>query len=409
MKLLIKLAWRNIWRNKRRSVLTLIAIVFAAFASVVMRGIQEGTYELNIKNAVNMFSGYLQIQKSGYQENPSLNKNFKFSDDIKTAISSVDGIVGYAPRVYADGLISYKDNSLGAAIFGVDPAQEINTSNFMDRVNKGKFFNASDGYEIVLGTKLLENLKAEIGDDIIILAQGYDGSLGNLRFKIVGTIKMGLAQFDASSAFIGLETAQELTAMYGRIHAVAVKIDDISNLEGIVTTLINKINDQNIAVLPWDEVMADFKQSIELDNVSGIFMLLILIIIVAFGILNTVLMSVTERFNEFGVILSIGMPQFKLVLVVLLETIFLTLIGIFIGDIIGWIINYIIILNPIEFSGELGKIYEEYGFLPRMEAVNYPSVFINTTLTILIVSIISSLYPAYKTFKLEPLKGIRYT
>jgi len=99
MKLLIKLAWRNIWRNKRRSVLTLIAIVFAAFASVVMRGIQEGTYELNIKNAVNMFSGYLQIQKSGYQENPSLNKNFKFSDDIKTAISSVDGCFFQLPGI----------------------------------------------------------------------------------------------------------------------------------------------------------------------------------------------------------------------------------------------------------------------------------------------------------------------
>lgn len=409
MKLLLKLAWRNIWRNKRRSILTLCAIVFATFASVAMRGIQLGTYELNISNAVNMFSGYMQIQKKGYQQNPSLNKNFRYNKNIKETIESVPGVISYAPRVYTDGLISFKDNSLGAAIFGVDPLREKSTTTFLNRINEGIFFETPDTYEIVLGTKLLQNLKAKIGDDIVILAQGYDGSLGNLKFKIIGTVKMGMQEFDASTAFIGLETAQELAAMYGRIHSVALKVDDMNNIATIRAKLTQKLNDKNLAVLSWEEVMSDFKQSIELDNVSGIFMLLILIVIVAFGILNTVLMSVTERFNEFGVTLSIGMPQMKLVLLVLIETIFLTLIGVVIGDIIGWVINHIIILNPIEFTGELGKIYEEYGFLPRMESSNTPTIFINTTLTILIVSILSALYPAYKTYKLEPLKGIRYT
>ena len=407
MKMLFKLAWRNIWRNKRRSILTLCAIVFAAFASVVMRGFQIGTYELNIKNAVNMFSGYLQIQAKGYQDNPSLNKCFVFSNEIKTALDSSENVVSYAPRVYADGLISYKDNSLGAAIYGIDPKEELNTSNFMDRIKKGNFFSDSDGYDIVLGTKLMENLKADIGDEIVILAQGFDGSLGNLKFKIVGTIKMGFAEFDASAAFIGFETAQELTSMYGRIHVIAVKLNDLSNLNETETYLSSNIDDKNISVLPWDIVMSDFKQSIELDNVSGIFMLLILIVIVAFGILNTVLMSVTERFNEFGVVLSIGMPQLKLV--VILETIFLTLIGIVIGELIGWITNYILILNPIELSAELSQIYEDYGFLPQLESSIHFGIFLNTSLTIIIVAVISSLYPAYKTYKLEPLKGIRYT
>jgi len=374
-----------------------------------MRGMQIGTYELNISNAVNMFSGYIQIQKNGYRQNPSINKNFKYNNEIEEKINSVPGILGYAPRVYADGLISFKDNSLGAAVFGVDPQKEKSTTKFLDRVKEGKFFESHDTYEIVLGTKLMENLKAKIGDEIVILSQGYDGSLGNLKFKIIGTVKMGMQEFDASTAFIGLETAQELVAMYGRIHAIAIKADDITNVENIQNVLTQKLNDGNLAVLSWEEVMSDFKQSIELDNVSGIFMLLILITIVAFGILNTVLMSVTERFNEFGVTLSIGMPQMKLVSLVFIETFFLTLIGIVIGDIIGWFINYILILNPVEFGGELGKIYEEYGFLPRMESTNTISIFINTTLTILLVSMLSSIYPAYKTYKLEPLKGIRYT
>lgn len=409
MRLLIKLAWRNIWRNKRRSLLTLCAIVFATFASVAMRGMQIGTYELNISNAVNMFSGYLQLQKKGYQQNPSLNKNFKYTNNIKEKLESDENVISFAPRVYADGLISYKDNSLGAAIFGIDPQKEKTTATFINRINDGRFFTTTDSYEIVLGTKLLQNLKAGIGDDIVILAQGFDGSLGNLKFKIVGTVKMGMQEFDASTAFIGLETAQDLVAMYGRIHALAIKVNDISLVEPVKTELAEKIDDPDLVLLSWDEIMSDFKQSIELDNVSGIFMLLILIVIVAFGILNTVLMSVTERFNEFGIILSIGIPQIKLVSLVFIETLFLTMIGVIIGDVIGWFINYMLILNPIEFGGELGRIYEEYGFLPRMESTNTISIFINTTLTIVIVSLLSSLYPAYRTYKLEPLKGIRYT
>jgi len=132
-------------------------------------------------------------------------------------------------------------------------------------------------------------------------------------------------------------------------------------------------------------------------------------VIVAFGILNTVLMSVTERFNEFGISLSIGMPQLKLVYLVLIETVFLTLLGIALGNIIGWGINYYILLNPIQVGSEIGKIYEEYGFLPVIESSLNITIFIYTSISVLIISLVSCLYPVYKVYKLEPLKGIRYT
>ena len=128
--------------------------------------------------------------------------------------------------------------------------------------------------------------------------------------------------------------------------------------------------------------MPDFKQSIDLDNISGILFLLILIVIVAFGILNTVLMSVTERFNEFGISLSIGMPQMKLVYLVFIETIFIAIMGIVLGNIIGWGINYYILLNPIQFSGEFEQIYAEYGFLPVIESSLDITIFINTSVSI---------------------------
>ncbi|MFC2084486.1 ABC transporter permease [Bacteroidota bacterium] len=411
MKLLLKLSWRNIWRNKRRSIFTLAAIVFATLAAIAMRGIQIGTYDVNIKNAVEMYSGFLQIQRNGYQENPSLQLSFFMNEELLEKINSTEEIISYSPRISAGGLVSFQDNSYGIALLGIDPRKEEETSKILTKIKNGFFFKSDTSSEIVLGHKLLENLNAELGDYVVVLSQGLDGSLGNLKFKIVGTTKTGSPELDGMAAFIGIRTAQELLAMYGeRINSIAIKLDDLEN----INTVKEKMNDadlrnNDLAVLTWEEIMPDFKQSIELDNISGIMMLFILIIIVAFGILNTVLMSVTERFNEFGVTLSIGMPQVKLVHLIFIETILLTGIGLILGNILGGIINYIIVNNPIEVGGDLAYIYEEYGFLPLIESSMKISIFINTSLTVLLVSIIACLYPIYKVYKLEPLKGIRYT
>lgn len=410
MRLLFKLAWRNIWRNKRRSFLTLAAITFASFAAIAMRGMQVGTYEVNIKNAVEMFTGYLQIQKEGYQKNPSLNTAFRYNSELKNILDNNGQILAYSPRVLASGLIGYKDNSYGTALFGIDPEAESKTTKIMSKLQEGRFFNSDTSLEVVLGEKLLDNLKASIGDEVVVLGQGFDGSLGNLKFEVVGTIKTGSADLDQMAVFMGIQTAQELLSLYGnRIHSLAIRINDLSSIPEQQERLSAALKGKDLDILSWDEVMPDLKQSIELDNISGILMLIILIIIVAFGILNTVLMSVTERFNEFGVTLSIGMPQLKLVWLVLIETMIISLVGIIAGDLLGAGMNYYLIQNPIEFGSEFAGIYEEYGFLPQLVSSLKPAIFINTTLLILIISIVACLYPMYKVYKLEPLKGIRYT
>jgi ABC-type lipoprotein release transport system permease subunit len=374
-----------------------------------MRGLQLGTYEVNIKNAVRLFSGYLQIQKEGYKENPSLRKSFRLTPEVTQMLENDPAITGYAPRVYADGLISFKDNSLGTAIFGVVPELEKNVITFQEKIEEGKFFEGDSSNKVIVGYKLLENLNAEVGDSIVILAQGYDGILGNLIFEISGTVKTGSGEFDRASVFMGLSKLQELLAMYGRLNVVALSTVDLDQVTVVQNRLNQSLQDKNLVALTWDEVMPELKQLIQLDNVSGILMLAILVIVVAFGILNTVLMSVTERFREFGISLAMGMPQGTLVLLVILESIIITLIGILLGNLAAYGVNYYIVQNPIIFGSELGALYEEYGFLPRMESSVDLSIFFNTSLTIFIVSLVSIVYPALKVFRLEPLKGIRYT
>ncbi len=407
--MLIKLAWRNIWRNKRRSIITILAVTFAVMLSIAMRGLQLGTYEVNIETVVNMFSGYLQIQKTGYQKNPSLQKSFSFDQNLREILRKEARITGFTPRVVGDGLISFKENSAGAAILGIAPKTEKTLSEIMNKLNAGRFFQGDSSNEIVIGHTLLANLKVEIGDTVVVLAQGYDGSLGNLLFRIAGTLKTGSREFDAGAVFMGLSTAQDLLAMYGRVNMIAISLDDLDDIPGVQNNLNRALQNSQLTALKWNEIMPDFEQTIQLDNIGGILFLGILVVVVAFGIMNTVLMSVTERFREFGVTLSIGMPQRKLVLQVFLETLFIALIGIVIGNILAAGINYYIVQNPIVFGGEFAELYAEYGFLPRLESSLKGHIFRNSSLATFIISILAGLYPLLKVYRLEPLKGIRYT
>ncbi len=409
MKLLLTLGWRNIWRNRRRSLITILAVTFAVMLSIVMRGIQLGTYDVNIRHVVELFSGYLQIQAPGYQKNPSLHKSFKLSDSLRVLLETDKRVIGTAPRILGDGLISYRDYSQGAVIVGIDPELERQVSKLPSRVTSGSFLASDRQDAIVVGHKLLENLKAQTGDTIVLLSQGFDGSLGNLRFVITGALKSGLGDLDRSLVLMNLDAARELLVMEGRVSLIAIKLDDLGEISSFQEDHAGSLETMGMALLEWKEVMPDFEQSIELDNVSGILTLGILILVVAFGITNTVLMSVTERFREFGIILSIGMQHTRLVWLIFLETVMIIVLGLVLGNILAYGINYYLVLNPIEFSGEFGAIYEEYGWLPRLESTLKLSSFLNTSLAILVISIVSTLYPIMKVLKLEPLKGIRYT
>ncbi len=409
MKLLIKLAWRNLWRNRRRSLLTLLAIAFATLASIGMRGIQHGTYAVNIENTVRILSGYLQIQPEGYQKNPTLNKVVRLNGELKEALDKTPGLKGYTPRISTFGLVSYLDNSFGTSIMGIDPESEKSVTNIHEKVKEGEFLKSSDGFDILLGYKLMENLKAEVGDEIVLLSQGYDGSLGNLKFRIAGAVKFGIQDVDVMTAFIGIETARELLAMWGKSNIVAISLNGLDDVAPARDYLTTNLPDDNYKVLTWNEVMPDFEQTIALDNVTGLFFLTILVIIVAFGILNTLLMSVSERFREFGVSLSIGMPQVKLVAVVILESVFISFLGVLSGNICGYFLNSHLAANPITFGNEVGEISQEYGFMPIIQSTTDPGIFINISLLIMFIAILATLIPAYKVYRLEALKGIRYT
>lgn len=409
MGMLFMLAWRNFARNKRRTAITIAAVSIATLLSIVMRGLQTGTYRANIRNAVELFSGYLQIQDPDYQDNPTLHHSFRPTPRIIAALNDQPGVINYAPRVATEGLVSFHETSLGAALVGIDPVREPEVTTINERLDRGRFLESSSAREVVVGDRLLENLGADLGDSVVVLSQAYDGTLGNFFFTIVGTIKTGSPELDRNGLFMGLGAAQVLLGMEDRVSMLAVALTRVEAVDEVDEELEGRLEPLGVKCLPWHEIMPELKQSIQLDNISGILMLAVLVVVAAFGILNTMLMSITERFHEFGVLLAVGMPNRKLCAVVFMETVFIVLSGLLIGNLAAAGVNSHIVAHPIEVTGSLSATYEQYGFIPRMESTLSAGVFIRPSFIMLAVSLVAFLYPGWKLLRLRAMKGIRYT
>ncbi len=413
--LLIRLAWRSLWRNWRRSIIAMAAVIFAIALSIIQRGMQYGTYAETISTAVRASTGYLQIQKEGYNKSPTLEKSFVMTPAIEKAIEDSHSIDGSSPRIETEALLSYHDQSLGAMIMGVAPKTEGEVTDFPSKVVQGRFLSVdssaaeSNVAQIVVGDKLLQNLGAQVGDSVVVLAQGFDGMLGNMFARIVGTFRTGSTEFDRMGVFMNIHSLQDFLNMGNRINAIAISVRDPNDIQRLSEKLSRTLKTRGLVALPWQDLLPQLKQMIELDDSSGVLYIIILLFVVGFGILNTVLMSITERFREYGVMLSLGMSQEKLVLAVALEVFFMLVIGFIVGNGIGVAVNYYWVHHPIVIGGDMAKLYQEYGFAPVFVSSLSFKVFLDSTLTILGISVVAAVYPLWRVLRLEPLKGIRYT
>jgi len=413
--LLIQIAWRSLWRNRRRSSLVIAAITFAASLTMIKMNVDNGTIFEAIKDAARLSTGFIQIQKPGYVNNPTLQKSFVVSPELKRAIESNLSITGASPRIEADGLLSHKEHSIGVVIMGISPASEKSITDFQNKVSAGRFLSESTSQhsgtpEIVVGYRLLQNLKAKVGDSVVVLCQGFDGVLGNMFARIVGTFRTGSDEFDRMGAFMDIVDLQPFLTMDDRVNAVAISVGKMDDVAEVTSQLDSTLEPLGLVAVPWQELMPQMDQTLKFKQSGDFVFMIILLVVVGFGILNAVLMSVTERFREYGVVLSLGMQQEKLVVTVAIETLFMIVIGIVLGNLLGVGISYYISVHPIVIGGNLEQIYKQYGFnVPMITSHVSTATSVLASSTVLIISFASTFYPLWRVLRLEPLKGIRYT
>lgn len=402
-----RLAWRNIWRQKRRTWLTASAMIFSNVLLVFMIALQFGSYDMMINNSLRMFSGQVQIQRDGYQDSQKIRQTVDNIRDLAGNIRGQFPAANVTARASAFVLVSSEDRSFGSRLVGVEPAYEHGVSTIPGLLIEGRYLDDPDAAEIVIGSVMARNLKVTVGAELTFLGSGKDGSFAAGVVNVVGIFDSGSREIDRGLAELPLAYFQDAFAMGGSGHVIAISLDDINAVPAMIGPLQTLIAAQDgLRVLDWEMLMPGLKQAIQADMTSAWFMYGVLIILVAFSVLNTQLMSVLERTREFGVIMALGIKPRRLAMLVLLETFLMAAIGLLIGVLLGSMVAAYFAHAGFAYPG-----MDELAAKFNMPAVMYPALepfaLMLGPSVVFIFCMFAGIYPALKLYQLRPVEAMR--
>ena len=472
MKEELKIAWRNLWRNRRRTIITAASIFFAVFFAVIMRSYQLGSYDHMINNVIESFTGYLQVQHVKYQDNPLIDNSFDYNDSIASAISGIDKVISVTPHLESFTLASSGMQTKGVAVIAIDPVKEKNFSdpesklvkyritseaikqmkteavipeNVLEKVNKNldrsysssarlklelglpdednelflpeilKCSEISNGFltkddeGILVSDKLASYLKVTIGDSVILMGQGYHGVSATGIFPVRGIIKMPSPEIDNKLIIMTIPAAQKFFDAEDKITSLVVNLTDKSNrtIKMAKARINSLLRDKNTIAKTWYELNPILYQQIQGDSQSGMAMLAVLYFIIFFGIFGTVLMMVSERKREFGVLVAIGMQKKKLKSIVTIEMILLGAIGLVSGLLASVPLILYFYYYPIVLKGDMANMMEDYGCDAVMPTAWFGPYFYWQVVIVAFMVILATLYPLRKIGKLKEIEALR--
>ncbi|NIR48196.1 ABC transporter permease [candidate division KSB1 bacterium] len=405
----VDLAWRNIWRNRRRTLITVAAVAFAILIVAITRSLQYGTYDMMESLAVRLYNGEIQVQREGFHEEQSLTYFLKEQEkDWQALIQKYPQLTAYTKRITGFGLVSSDSASTGALIVGIEPEKEREITEFADMVQRGRQLQLKDYGVVLLGQTLARNLQADVGDTVVVLTQGYRNQLGADSYMVKGTVSVGSAELDRAMMIMPLRNAQELFSLYDGITQVVFSSNNFRKADDYASKLTKDLGDERYEILSWEELMPELKQIILVDNISGAIYLAFILIVVGIEIFNTTMMSVLERTREFGILQAIGMKSQKIGGLILFESLLKLLIALGVGLIVSLIVVSILSQLNIPLPEEMREAYANYGFvLDSMKFSNGVRVYFEPIMAVALIALLALIFPLYKTSKLTPMEAFR--
>ncbi len=402
--MILKIAFRNTLRQKRRTILTGLAMIVGFTLLSVTIGLSDGAYG----NIIAMFTrnriGHIQVHREGYLDKPSLYKTIDNVSAVGEVIQSTAGVEAWTPRIYGAGLGSVGEKSTAVQIIGVDVARETQATRFDQKVVEGSTLAEIPSHEAVIGKGLAKIVSATVGSEIVIVSQGADGSIANDLYRIVGIVESGDDITDRVACYLHIEDAQELLVLEGRVHEIVVIVSNINRVDNVVSAIKTHLNDPTLDVAPWQQVAKSFYRAMRTDQQGDAISRWVIMLIVAIGVLNTVLMSVLERTREYGVLKAVGTKPVQIFWLVVCEVVIITLASICVGALLGVLSNYLLSIYGITYPEEI-----TYGGmkLKTLYAEVNLRCLVTPAITVLVSATIVSLFPAIKAARIMPAKAMR--
>ncbi len=401
----IIIAWRNLWRKPWRTIITSGSIFFGVLLSSLMTSMQYGSYEAMISNVVQFYSGYMQIFTEEYHENKTINNTFVLSDSLESIIKNEKGITHYTPRLEYFSLASSEEITKGSVIIGIDPDGENKVTELKKWVKKGSFLN-NNSTGVMVAVDLANYLKVDIGDTVVLYGQGYHGVMAAGVYPVSGILEFPSPELNKQFIYMTLKSGQELFSAPNRLSSVVLMVKDNYHMPPVLDNLKEEIKSP-FMVMSWAELQPALVQMIDGDKAGGLFMKSLLYIIITFGILGTILMMVSERKRELGVMIAIGMQRTRLSMILFFETIFIGLIGAVSGIMVSIPLTYHFFRNPIPLTGDAARTMVDMGIEPFMYFSMQPDVFYTQAIIVFIITMVISIYPIIKSFSLKLTTALR--
>jgi len=401
----LKIAWRNLWRNKRRSIITIASIFFGVLLATTMNSLQDGTYANMIDMMVKLSSGYIQVQNPEYFENKSINNTFSPNDELMAQLQAQPKITTVAKRLESFALISSGPNTRGGAVVGFEPAKDSQTSNLQNWVSDGKFLQAGDK-GVLVTYNIAKHLGLSVNDTIILISQGYRGVTAAGKYPIKGILTFSTPQMNNIGVFMDISQAQYLFSADGLVTSVMVMVHDYTDVHSVKRS-VQKLAGEGLKVYSWDELNPEIVQFIESDKAGGVIMIGILYIVIGFGIFGTIIMMVAERKREMAVMIAVGMQKFKLATILFFETLLIGLVGVVTGFAASVPLILLMVGNPIKLPADLAEAYIQYGFEPYLFFGLAPEVFWQQVITVFVMTMLISIYPIVKVGRMVVSRSLK--
>ena len=415
---IILMAWRNLWRRKRRTWITITTIVFGVWLSMTFTGMGDYAYTNMIDTGATLGFGHITIQPTGYQDEPKVSKQISNSGKIKSEVdrfSKSDGnelISGSAERVLANGVLATASKQVFGAFFGIDPDQESEDRNiFLKSLVEGEWLETSDEKKVIIGQGIADLLNLRLGKKLIFTTTDVNGEIVSEVARVKGIFRTGVKEIDNASIVLPIDTLREtLQFKEDQLTLIALFLNDQRKAVEKADELALILDNGQVEVKSWNETQPELANLITLDRGGNILTQMLIGLLVAAGILNTLLMSVLERIKEFGVMLAIGMLPSNLFSLVLIESLFLGMLGLFLGVLVcvPW---YFYMSNfGIDFTSMMGGEEMSAGGVlidPVMKIRLYLSSIVVISLSVPGLTLLAALYPAYKAIKTVPVESIR--
>ncbi|WP_226989336.1 ABC transporter permease [Desulfuromonas sp. TF] len=407
---LLRLAWKNLWRNRRRTLITLAAISMSVMLVQAFHNLSFGVYARMVDSGVRAGSGHIAVYRGDYVTSRDENLSYP-PGEAAAVIGDIPGVEAVLPRLYLPGLAQSSRESRGIVVTGVDPRTELRISPFLAGLPADKMIRTADSRDAVLGARLLRELKIEEGSKFVITLQSRDGELVNELFRVRGVIDTGIREVDSSLIMVGGERAAAMAGIPGEVHELAVILRRADDDAEVFPVIADVLKDRpELHPVPWEKAMPNLANAIKLDYASQKFIFVVILLIVTIGVVNTLLMSVMERLREFGVILALGASAAVLRRMVLAEALVLGAAAMTLGCILGSLATWYLVEVGIDLRAFVPETLEYGGvvFDPILRAAWDLAWMAQIALYVVALVLLASLYPAVKAGRTRPAEAMRH-